>query len=65
MSSQYPNPKKIRKLLIDKDLKHKDLIKPLQKRNPHLNITKGHISMALSGKYPSMLKQINEVLEAA
>ena len=64
-NKQLPNPKRIKKLLIDRDLKNNDLIEPLQKKNPHLTIYASHISMALAGKYPSMLEKINEVLEEA
>lgn len=62
MSKQVPSTKSIKLLLIKHDLKQKDLIPILQQNNPGLRITKSHVSMALAGKYNSMLVQIKEII---
>lgn len=63
--SQSILSKRIKKKLIDKDLRQQDLIPYLIEKNPGMKIQRAHVSMALSGKYPSMLSQINKIIEEA
>lgn len=62
MKKQVSPEKKVKLLLIEKELKQKDLIPLLKEKHPTIDIQEPHISKALAGKYPSMLEKINEII---
>lgn len=62
MNSQLSPEKKIKILLIENDIKYKDLVPKLREKHPDMNISKVHLSRALNGHYPSMLDKIEKVI---